>query len=503
MLSSIPDEAIEGPSDWKKLVSKTLKSTKWSRFFNTLFHSNSPSINYLTYSLKNSIYIKDSQCTGSSSALVNPDHYPPKSSTIHELLSKTKAIHLITSSLDEFGMGAAGVFGHKGRITQPLSPKRVIGGSSSGSAYLLSKKLIDFSIVTDTGGSARVPASYNSLYGFKPSFGLVSREGILPLCTLLDTPSIMAHSVETIAKVLSVISAPDPADLTTIKTVKKSYYPLNIKNPLEALEKLPKNHKNIKKITFVAIKEASEAGNRPFNKREKKIRKEFQRLLGRLRFAPNTTVSVSTIDWPPIYLTELIYKIVAFSELVTHYLSLSGIVNPWIRGDYYEDNISKKKKQEEDSRLKLLKVSTYYSYDSEKIRAKMGSEVKRRHLLGFFFLYGDNRVNIYKKARKIISLYKKRLSELLSRGEIIISPTTEDIAPLSKTYSPIYFKDSFQSLVLLANFCGLPAISIPWLHYKSKLDSSKVFMGLHLISNYREDKYLLSVVSFLEKSGII
>lgn len=448
----------------------------------------------MRYSLKNSIYIENKNSTGSSNSLIS--HYPPISSTIYKLLSKTKALHLFTSSLDEFGMGSAGIFCNEGIVHNFRSPRRVVGGSSSGSAHLLARNFIDFAIVTDTGGSARVPASYNSIYGFKPSFGLISREGILPLCTLLDTPSILSCSISIIARVLSIISAPDPADLTTLKTKKKKYYPLN-KSP----EKDFSTPLVSKKYRFVVIKETYQTGERFLNRREKKIRNHFGKLLLRLKYELEANIIISSLKWPPLDLTELIYKIVAYSELVTHYLSLNSIVTPWIKLDEFENTSEVEAK--ENSRLTQLKVKQEYISSSEKVRAEMGSEVKIRHLLGFFFLYRDNYLNIYVKARKVITLWRKYLNKLLENGEILISPTTEDIAPLISKYSNAYIKDSFQSLVLLANFGGLPAISIPWLNFKSTLDSSIVHVGLHLICRYREDKYLLSIASLLENSKLL
>ncbi|KMZ96293.1 hypothetical protein PVNG_02431 [Plasmodium vivax North Korean] len=312
-------------------------------------------------------------------------------------------------------MGSAGIFSNRGPLCNVFNEKRVCGGSSSGGSYLVGKGLVDFAIGTDTGGSIRVPASYNSIYGFKPSFGIVSREGIIPFCILLDTPSISAGSIETISRVLSVISGPDVKDLSTVKAIKKSYHNFS-SNPLKNLSSCSRE-KN-PKIKFLVLKELLNLPGRPLTYQESILRENFMHLLARLRVASRCTLRSIEFEYPPISLCEAIYKIIVCCDLVTQLLSLNGIVTPW------KEKSGRDLSEGSLDRFSTLEIPKEYIEKAREIRSQMGEEVKIRHLLGYFFLYGDHYEKIYLQARKVITLYNQRLSELLEHNEVLISPTT-------------------------------------------------------------------------------
>nr|WP_274506152.1 amidase family protein [Mycoplasma wenyonii] len=499
LLSSIPSEAvIESDESWKDKARENFPLIKWQRVRSLVFPSKKQPIRSLVFSLKNSIYIKDKLSSGGSDSLLY--HHPPFSATIYERLVQAGAIHICSSALDEFGMGSAGVFCNTGILGNPYDEDRICGGSSSGAAYLVSKGLVDFAIGTDTGGSIRTPASYCSIYGFKPSFGLVSREGILPLCTLLDTPSIISNSVGVIAGVLSVISGPDPLDLTTLKSQRRDFHKFP-KKPLKSYLSEDKPEK----FSFVVIKELLQyPEGRTLSQQELELKKNYYNLLNRLKQEPSCQLSSESFGWIPLDLAELTYKIIAYSELITHYFSLNGIVTPWlgVKGDNSENlgrSIVNKKA------LKGFQVSDDYKEKSQILRDRMGREVQLRHLVGYFFLYQSNYQDIYLNARKLMSVYVEKMNNIFSRGKILVSPTTPTIAPLLATYSNDYQVDNFSSALLMSNFSGAPAISIPWLEYEAKVHSkaSVVYIGLHLTCKRGEDQYLLSAVKFLESNNLL
>nr|WP_235062751.1 amidase family protein [Mycoplasma ovis] len=489
LLSSIPHEAfIEYGERWKLKVAEDLKLLKWKRLKSLIFPSVKKPINNLVFSLKNSIYISNKLSSGGSDSLLN--HYPPFSATIYQKLVDAGAKHICSSSLDEFGMGSYGVFCNKGILTNPFDEDRVCGGSSSGGSYLVSKGLVDFSIGTDTGGSIRTPASYISLYGFKPSFGLVSREGILPLCTLLDTPSIVSHSVEIIAGVLSAIAGPDPLDLTTLKSQKKDFH----KFP-EILIKSYKSQDKPEKFSFVIIEELLKyPEGRTLTQQELEIKKNYNNLINRLKEEPTFNFFSTNFDEIPLDLVDITYKIIAYSEAITHYFSLNGLVTPWTGSSISNKNS-----------LNNFQVDQDYREKARTIRSQMGKEVQLRHLVGYFFLYQTNYQNIYLQARKLMNLYVQKMQDIFSNGKILVSPTTSTIAPLLSSLSNSYQVDSCSSILLLSNFSGAPAISIPWLEYEVKVHSkkSKVYIGLHLTCKRWEDHYLLSTVKYLELNNLL
>src|SRR5205823_1296499 len=113
--------------------------------------------------------------------------------------------------MDEFACGGTGLLANTGKITNPYSPQHIVGGSSSGSASAVAKGLVSFALGSDTGGSVRQPAAYCGVVGFKPSPGLISRYGLIPMASSLDTVGILTKSVVTAQKVFPVIVQPDPA----------------------------------------------------------------------------------------------------------------------------------------------------------------------------------------------------------------------------------------------------------------------------------------------------
>ncbi|AFO52063.1 aspartyl/glutamyl-tRNA amidotransferase subunit A [Candidatus Mycoplasma haematolamae str. Purdue] len=434
-------------------------------------------------------------------------------------------------------MGGGGIWSNTGIIPNAHAETRLCGGSSVGSAYMVAKKAVDFSIGTDTGGSIRVPSSYNSIYGLKPSFGLISRDGILPLTTTLDTPGILANSLEVVAKVLSVIAVPDKRDLTTLKTTKRNYLRFSsapIKDWTCDSEEL------CAQVRFLVVRDFFDFLQTDLSPHEKKIKENYQNLISRLCIQHDCEIQETSMkDWPFLLLSELVYKIVAYSDALSHYLSLNGIVTPWTTRRQKEEKVTDSSipapRPKFAGEVKELVVGPEYLEKAKEIRSKFGEEVKIRHLLGYFFLYQTNYENLYLQARRIVTLYREKVSRSVSRGEVLITPTTFTVAPPLVDYSNAYVNDSGQSFVLMSNFSGTPSISIPWLQFplteersivpfEEKLEDSKdqtesttmeekeiekeevetkLYVGLHLLAKHREDKYLLSTVAYLERNNLL
>lgn len=181
------------------------------------------------FATKDLISNSDMVVTGGSQFL--KDYLPPINSSVYLALKREGAFNVVQANSDEFGLGGTGLESAFGIVPNPLDSTRIIGGSSSGSVYLIRKGLVDFSLVSDTGDSARYPAALAGIIGFKPSYGAISRYGFFPFCSGFDTPSICASSMEVVAKVFSVVSFPDPKDLCTLKNVQKNHEILQ--SPLE------------------------------------------------------------------------------------------------------------------------------------------------------------------------------------------------------------------------------------------------------------------------------
>ena len=140
---------------------------------------------------------------------------PPYDALVIELLRKKGGDLLGKTVLDEFACGGTGLYANTGPIFNPFNSFHIVGGSSSGSAKIVAEGSAPFALGHDTGDSIRRPAAYCGVVGFKPSYGLISRSGVIPLAASLDTVGILGKKVKDIKLVFLIISQSDLADLTT------------------------------------------------------------------------------------------------------------------------------------------------------------------------------------------------------------------------------------------------------------------------------------------------
>lgn len=419
---------------------------------------NNPLANTI-YSLKDLISNTDGYVTGGSKFLSK--YKPPFNATVYEILKKAGAINIANANLDEFGLGGTGLHAHGGEIRNPLDSTRIIGGSSAGSAYLVKQGYVDYSIASDTGDSARIPASYTGIYGFKPSYGMISRYGFFPFCSQLDTPSIISSSLETIAKVFSEISVPDSKDLTTLNTVKCNY--------------LKELKKRLKKPLKIAV--FKNLFNSPF-----KVQEKFKELIEKLKGKKEVELELYEFNSELLDLCTLIYSIVSRAESISNYSNLTGLLFPFELEPQF--NIINKQNGRDYSEILFNN------------RSVLGKEFVYRQITGMYFLNESNYEEVYLKSKKLITLINKEVEELFSKFDLVISPTSQDIAPKADDYKREYKPNTAQNIILLANFCSLPAISIPWI----TLDNMPV--GLHLMSNFRTDAFLLNVAKYIGEWAI-
>ncbi|KZP01865.1 amidase signature enzyme [Calocera viscosa TUFC12733] len=165
------------------------------------------------------IAVKDNICTSTlpttAGSLALSNFNPPYSATILHLLLQSGAHILGKTNMDSFGMGSFGVHSSSGPVRNPRDRARVAGGSSSGSAAAVAGGLCDVALGTDTGGSTRLPASYCGTYGLKPSYGLLSRHGIISYADSLDTVGLLARSLPVLSRTFQILNQHDPRDPTS------------------------------------------------------------------------------------------------------------------------------------------------------------------------------------------------------------------------------------------------------------------------------------------------
>src|SRR6185369_5026704 len=302
-------------------------------------NTNSEKKKELTYFAKDNFWTINFPTTASSKFLSN--FCSIQNAFVIELLEKKKIL-LGKTALDEFACGGTGLHAAAGPIFNPYNSSCIVGGSSSGSAWVVANDLVPFALGHDTGDSIRRPASYCGIVGFKPSYGLVSRAGVIPMASSLDTVGILAQKTKDIDSVFTTISQKDPHDLLTetqrnrVSPSKKNkvavvdgiekYLPIELSDLYHnTIEKVQKLGYTVEKITI-----------------PKKIREHLQ----------------------------ITYLILCSSELVSHLNSLQGVTYG------IKDNISIDHKR-----------SKY-----------LGEIVKQRLLIGAYFL---EKQELFVKAQKM------------------------------------------------------------------------------------------------------
>lgn len=369
-----------------------------------------------------SIAIKDAICTHGISTTCSSrmleNFVPPYDAEVIQRIKQEDGIIVGKTNMDEFAMGSSTETSYFGPTRNPWDPQRVPGGSSGGSAACLTTDEAVLSLGTDTGGSIRCPASYCSVVGLKPTYGLVSRYGLIAYANSLEQIGPMAKDVTDCALFLSVIAGHDSKDGTSV-------------------DMAPKDYTDYLKNTIKGFRIG--------------VPKEF--------FGEGTNDAVKTQVWNSIHKLEELgatyeetslpslehslatYYIIAMSEASSNLARFDGL-----RYGYRVD------KDKGD-------WSTVYSQDR---RAGFGAEVRRRIILGTYALSAGYYNKYYLKALKVRTLIRSNFEEAFKKFDILISPTMpfpafkigEKIAdPLE-----LYMSDVD---TVSANLAGLPAISVP------------------------------------------
>lgn len=441
-------------------LNKQLLINKYSEVNQT---NNSLPLSGYLYSIKDLISNTDGTVTGGSKFLEN--YQPPFNASVYLSLKQAGATNVANANLDEFGLGGNGLHSFYGITPNPINSEYIVGGSSSGSAYLVESGLVDFSIGSDTGDSARYPAALTGIIGFKPSYGAISRYGFFPFCSAFDTPSILAKSMEVIAKVFSVISFPDPKDLCTLGNTKKDYCSL-LKKPLD---------ENVSVAIFdQTFWNASSSGAES----SKEIENKFNDLVKKLKSDLGFHVEIYSFEEPKLLrLCELIYRIIAYSESISNYSNLTGILFPFKINDNKVESFNARNGK--NYREILLNNRSY-----------LGEEFVCRQIMGKHFLEKENYEEIYLRAKKLLTVINREIKNLFKGYDLILSPTNLMPAKI-KEWKRGYFPKNISNILLLANFCSLPAISIPW----ETVEGMPV--GLHLMSDSKTDEFLLNISAYL------
>ncbi len=408
-----------------------------------------PPLAGIPLALKDNINLKSYPTTASSKILKN--FISPYDATVVQKL-KSNLIPIIgKANLDEFAMGSSNENSAFKIVRNPWNLNKVPGGSSGGSAAAVAACEATVALGSDTGGSIRLPASYCGLVGLKPTYGRVSRYGLIAFASSLDQIGPITKTVEDSALLLNVISGHDEKDSTS----------LNL--PVNDFTKDLKN--DLKGIKIGYIKELCSEGLNPDVAAAIKKSIETYKSLG---------AEIVEISLPLIKYSIAVYYVIATAEASSNLARFDGVRYGYRAKDV--DNL----------------------YDMYvKTRAEgFGDEVKRRIMLGTYALSSGYYDAYYKKAQQLRRLVKNDFDNAFKKADILLSPTCPhtafDIG--SKVDDPLsmYLTDI---ATITANLAGIPAMNIP-----VGLDSDGMPIGLQLQSDCLNENKLLNVAFKLEEA---
>ena len=374
----------------------------------------------------------------------------PYDSTVIHKFNNAGAVNLGKTNMDEFAMGSSNETSYFGPVKNPWNLNCVPGGSSGGSAVAVAARLAPAATGTDTGGSIRQPASLCGFTGLKPTYGLVSRYGMIAFASSLDQAGPMAISAEDCALMLDVMTGHDEKDSTSLNRKKENY-----SNSLD---------KEIKGLRIGIPKEFFEDG----------LDSDVQKLIeAALKQYEKLGAKIVDISLPNNYLAIPAYYVIAPAEASSNLSRYDGVRYGYRTKEY--DDL----------------MDMYFKTRQE----GFGDEVKRRILIGTYVLSAGYFDAYYLKAQKIRRLISNDFKIAYEKCDVIMGPSAPSIAFKSgeKQEDPLamYLQDIF---TISTNLAGLPAMSIP-AGFINELP-----VGLQLIGNYFEESKILNAAHIYQNN---
>jgi aspartyl-tRNA(Asn)/glutamyl-tRNA(Gln) amidotransferase subunit A len=403
--------------------------------------------------IKDNICYQDHQVTASSRML--DGFVAPYSSTVVKRLLAEDAIIIGRLNCDEFAMGGSNETSFFGPVKNAVDPERVSGGSSGGSAVAVQADLCLSALGTDTGGSVRQPAAFCGVIGFKPTYGRISRYGVIAYASSFDQVGTITSSVGDAAILMEVLAGADEQD-STVSEKEVPAYTRSLDQP--------------KKQRIAVLKETMES-----NALDPEIKASILNAIETLKAQGHEVeeVSFDLLD----YLVPAYYVLTA-AEASSNLSRYDGVHYGY-------------RNPEAKNLNSLYKLSRSEGF---------GTEVKRRILLGTFILSAGYYDAYYQKAQKVRRLIRNKMEELLAIYDVILLPVTPTpafkIGENIKDPLVMYMEDIF---TVLASLTGVPAIAIPLGNNEAGLPLSLQLIAKH----FREDTLLSLSNNFLNSSAYV
>ncbi len=433
-LEVFEDEALETAAAYDKSIAEGRKP---GRLFGMIF------------GIKDVICLKGHKVSASSKMLENFESI--FTATAVERLIAEGAIVLGRLNCDEFAMGSTSEHSFFGPTRNAADPTKVPGGSSGGSAVAVQADMCLAALGSDTGGSVRQPASFCGVFGFKPTYGTISRHGLIAYASSFDQIGVLSNSVEDAALMVEVMAGKDDFDSTL------SQRPV----PAFSQEIHPE-----KKFKIAYIKEAMETPGL-----DPEIRTSIEELIEKLKGDGHEVVEV---NFPYLDYVVPAYYVMTCAEASSNLSRYDGIHFG------YRNDAAKNLKE-------TYQLTRTHGF---------GKEVRRRIMLGNFVLSSGFSDAYFSKAQKVRRLVSDATQEILKDHDFILSPTTPTTAfgigeLTNQDPTTMYLADIY---TVQPNLAGIPSVSVPLFQHSNSMP-----FGLQLMANKFEESKLFSFSKYLMK----
>lgn len=397
--------------------------------------------------IKDNICTKDLRTTCASKILSN--FVPVYDATVVKKIKDANMIIIGKTNMDEFAMGSSNETSYFGPVLNAVDKTKVSGGSSGGSVVSVKLGCVPFSLGSDTGGSIRQPSAFNGLVGLKPTYGRVSRYGLVAFASSLDQIGPISRNVYENALLLNAICGLDENDLTSSET--NEDFTRLIGEDISGMKiAVPKFY--VSDVINPEIK---------------------NRVLEIIEFIKSKGVIVDYVDIKYIEYSVPLYQIIALAEASSNLARYDGV-----RYGYVTDK-------------KVDNIDELYKYTRSE---GFGAEVKRRLMIGSYVLSGKNAKTYYYKALKIRKNISDSFNKILSNYDLIIGPTTTDFAYSFGCQTTDAIKSFSDDLLTIpVNMAGLPSMSMNI--------GDKKPIGLQIIGNKFDEAKIYKFASYIEKEG--
>ena len=397
--------------------------------------------------IKDNISTKDIRTTCASHMLEN--YIPMYDATVVEKVKQAKMVIIGKTNMDEFAMGSTSRTSYFGAPKNPVDKTKITGGSSGGSAACVAGGLVPLSLGTDTGGSIRQPASYTGIVGMKPTYGRVSRYGLIAFGSSLDQIGPMTRNVYENALLLNSIVGKDIKDLTSSNKEVEDFTRL-IGKDINGMKIAIPNFFVSEIVSPIII----------------------EKLNNVVEILKASGATVEYVDMKYLDQAVTLYQIIAMGEASSNLARFDGVKFGY---------------RSEDS------TSVEDMYANTRCEG-FGKEVKRRIMVGSYLLSGENAKVYYDKALTIRNAMKEEFDKVFKEYDFIFGPTTTTVAyNLDENLDDPTKSFMDDVLVIPVNMAGLPGINIPM-----GKDNENMPIGLHIIGNRFEEAKMYQIASFLE-----